>query len=49
MSDLAKRMREAADTLEEVGQVYEYMNPEHSQWSAATLRSEAYSVEEDEL
>lgn len=48
MSDLAKRMRDAADTLEEVSRVYDYMYPDEAKWSAHRLRHEIPFVEENQ-
>jgi hypothetical protein len=38
-------MREAADTLEQVSRLYDYLNPDYAQWSAKTLRHEAEIME----
>jgi hypothetical protein len=48
MGDLAFRMLEAAETLEEVSEVYDYINPEAALWSADSLRHEAPFVAEEE-
>lgn len=47
MNELAIRMRDAANTLEEVSRVYDYINPDQAQWSAVSLRHEAFFVEEE--
>lgn len=41
---LAQRMREAADTLAEVNELYT-MNPEFGLWNPKTLRHEAAVIE----
>jgi len=53
MKPLHERMREAADTLEEVSQLYEAFNPatygrkrDQLLWTATELRLEATYVEE---
>lgn len=46
MKPLHERMREAADTLEEVSQLYEAFNPATYSWTATELRLEATYVEE---
>lgn len=38
---LSERMRLAADTLEEVCELYDYLNPASGEWSAESLRQEA--------
>lgn len=43
--DLATRMREAADTLEDVSDVYGYRFPVEAGWSAKELRYEAAHIE----
>lgn len=48
MSDLAKRMREAADTLEEWSARQGYGSPIDIEWSAKELRTEAEHVEAEE-
>lgn len=45
MSDLAKRMREAADTLEEWSARQGYGYPADIEWNAKTLRTEAGHLE----
>lgn len=44
---LPQRMLAAADTVEEVSRVYDYMTPSAAEWSAARLRHEAQHVEAD--
>lgn len=41
-------MRDAADTLEEVGERYGYLFPEDAEWSAERLRNEVQHVETEE-
>lgn len=41
---LADRMEAAADTLEDVGRHFEYVDPTLGEWSAKQLRSEAVHV-----
>lgn len=41
---LADRMRQAADTLEEVSSLFGYPVPSMADWSAADLRCEAEHV-----
>lgn len=44
MTDLARRMRSAANTVEEVSALYGYRHPNEQGWSAAELRCEAEHV-----
>lgn len=44
-TDLAARMRAAADALEEVSTLYGYLTPPGVGWSPAELRAEAKHVE----
>jgi hypothetical protein len=46
--NLAKRMHEAAEVLEEVSALYGYLHPEHAQWTAQGLRNESEHVDIDE-
>lgn len=43
-SDLAERMRQAAETVEEASALYGYRVPEAVNWSAEMLRREAAHV-----
>jgi hypothetical protein len=45
MTELADRMRAAADTLEEAARLYDAIEPLHYPWTAAQLRAEAEYVE----
>jgi hypothetical protein len=47
MRHLSERMREAAQTIEEVSELYGYSDPKFGSWSAFSLRLEADHVEED--
>lgn len=44
MTDLARRMRDAANVLEEVSALYGYRFPNEQGWSATELRREAEHV-----
>lgn len=41
-------MRDAADTLEEVSVMYEFLYPDTASWSAERLRNEVQHVETEE-
>lgn len=45
-SSLPARMRDAADTLEEVSALYGYKEPSHAPWDAESLRGESRTLEE---
>lgn len=47
MKPLHERMREAADVVEEVSELYEAFNPATYSWTAAELRLEATHVEDE--
>lgn len=44
-SNLPARMRDAADTLEEVSALYGYKEPDHAPWDAESLRGESRTLE----
>lgn len=48
-SSLPQRMREAADTIEEVSAKYGYKEPQHAEWSADALRGESRTLDEGAL
>jgi hypothetical protein len=41
---LAERMRQAADTIEEISAFYGYRHPDEQGWSARELRTESQVV-----
>lgn len=47
MSDLSKRMRSAANVLEEVSELFDYINPSLADWCAKSLRIEADQLEDE--
>jgi hypothetical protein len=48
MRPLHERMRDAANTLEEVSELYGYSDPKFGSWSAFGLRLEAEHVESED-
>jgi hypothetical protein len=47
MSDLPRRMRDAANTIEEVSALYGYRHPVEAGWSATELRHEAEHLDKN--
>lgn len=46
---LSGRCLEAAQTLEEMGELYDFLYPASSEWSAIALRREAEVIAEEDL
>lgn len=47
MSTLPQRMQFAAKVLEEVSEIYDFLNPDAAEWSARALRVEAEIMEDE--
>lgn len=44
---LSQRMYKAAEVLEEVSELYDFLNPDAAEWSARALRLEAENMEDE--
>lgn len=47
MASLSQRMYKAAEVLEEVSELFDFLNPDAAEWSARGLRREAEQLEDE--